>query len=584
MMVYGQCPTVTVQSPVVLTCTGSVTSFSACSNYSANITSKWFGPSGELLASIGTSTSFVNINLPGTYAVQFTDNSSNCVVTETVSLSGVVGKPLVWYTFYGAFNNNCNVGNVSVQINSIQCSPIPNTPVNFAFGSVTTTPTFTNNPNVTFQNPFSCGDHYFMVQDLTNSCISSVTISVQCGTTVASPVNITGPGLVCLHSSITYTASGANTYTWLNGPNTSTYNVIPYFSDVYQVGATDINGCITHAAIQAGINAGCADVWPGDANSDGVVNNLDVFELGLAFNQTGPARSFTSNAYVSQYATTWTGTVSTGKNKSHADCNGDGIVDNSDTLAISNNFNLTHSFKTFSQSANPEVYFVLQQPEIYINEWNVLDIYAGTATEQLNNLLGLAFEVLIDSNYIEKGSYVKFTNSFFDNSQNIRFDKEMRNSQKHFPANVRTDGQAQSGNGKIAELYIKIKTGVQENSTINLFLDNISMLTSSLSIESLAGGSVTVNMINNPNSLDEYFKNKLAVTLYPNPTSSQLKVITNSEKPVHFSIYNILGEALMETEISKGETIDLSSFSPGAYQVICTSGKFSVAKKLIVNR
>ncbi|MEL7534936.1 MAG: hypothetical protein AAFN10_26780, partial [Bacteroidota bacterium] len=38
-------------------------------------------------------------------------------------------------------------------------------------------------------------------------------------------------------------------------------------------------------------------VWPGDANSDGVANNLDLLQLGLGFYYVGSARDSVSNTW-----------------------------------------------------------------------------------------------------------------------------------------------------------------------------------------------------------------------------------------------------------------------------------------------
>ena len=45
----------------------------------------------------------------------------------------------------------------------------------------------------------------------------------------------------------------------------------------------DINGCINSQTVSLTVNNTCADVWPGDANSDGTADNLDVLELGLHY-------------------------------------------------------------------------------------------------------------------------------------------------------------------------------------------------------------------------------------------------------------------------------------------------------------
>ena len=87
-------------------------------------------------------------------------------------------------------------------------------------------------------------------------------------------------------------------------------------------------------------------LFGGDANSDGIADNLDVLELGLHYTQTGTPRASISNTWQSYFSTNWTGTITNGKNLNHSDCNGDGFINTGDTLAIFNNYGLSHAFRT----------------------------------------------------------------------------------------------------------------------------------------------------------------------------------------------------------------------------------------------
>ncbi|MDQ3051585.1 MAG: hypothetical protein M3Q95_11915, partial [Bacteroidota bacterium] len=77
------------------------------------------------------------------------------------------------------------------------------------------------------------------------------------------------------------------------------------------------------------------DVWPGDANYDLTVNNFDVLNVGLGYNAAGPVRPGATNNWVAQPASDWAFQFANGANLKNADCNGDGIISNVDTVAIS---------------------------------------------------------------------------------------------------------------------------------------------------------------------------------------------------------------------------------------------------------
>jgi hypothetical protein len=82
-------------------------------------------------------------------------------------------------------------------------------------------------------------------------CTSTATSSI----TVVSLPNIVASSsspTVCAGSSITLFAGGATTYTWVSGPNTSTYNVSPIVFTTYTVNGTT-NGCSSNDVISIGV-------------------------------------------------------------------------------------------------------------------------------------------------------------------------------------------------------------------------------------------------------------------------------------------------------------------------------------------
>lgn len=87
------------------------------------------------------------------------------------------------------------------------------------------------------------------------------------------------------------------------------------------------------------------DIWPGDADNNGMVDNTDILALGLGYGQTGPQRNNSTIFWNAQYCDQWNDSLPTGVNLKFTDCNGDGVIEVNDTLAISENYNLTHPLK-----------------------------------------------------------------------------------------------------------------------------------------------------------------------------------------------------------------------------------------------
>ncbi|MFC1718538.1 FlgD immunoglobulin-like domain containing protein, partial [Candidatus Poribacteria bacterium] len=110
--------------------------------------------------------------------------------------------------------------------------------------------------------------------------------------------------------------------------------------------ANDLEGNTIQLTPQgATVEAGGMSVWPGDTDNNGRVDGQDVFPIGRYWRSTGPARSSTSMQWTGQTATAWNPEAAT-----YADANGDGVVDEGDTLAIGLNWGKTHGT---SLSASP---------------------------------------------------------------------------------------------------------------------------------------------------------------------------------------------------------------------------------------
>lgn len=70
-------------------------------------------------------------------------------------------------------------------------------------------------------------------------------------------------------------------------------------------------------------------VYRGDANDDGIVDERDILPLGVHYLRTGPPRSHDDKNWELEFAQPWTPREAT-----HADCDGNGIIDSNDVCAI----------------------------------------------------------------------------------------------------------------------------------------------------------------------------------------------------------------------------------------------------------
>lgn len=69
--------------------------------------------------------------------------------------------------------------------------------------------------------------------------------------------------------------------------------------------------------------------------------------------------------------------------------------------------------------------------------------------------------------------------------------------------------------------------------------------------------------------------------VYPNPASEYLNIDLDWDKPVRFSMYNVLGIRVMEQEIKSQHTrINISNLSPGIYMYTAASGAYKLSGKI----
>ncbi|MEN3047088.1 MAG: S8 family serine peptidase, partial [Candidatus Hydrothermales bacterium] len=100
------------------------------------------------------------------------------------------------------------------------------------------------------------------------------------------------------------------------------------YDTIFGFGRLDASASVVFAAQSQYV------VYPGDADANGVVNELDVLPLGVYFGLTGPARNM-GDQFIPQPAQKWVPRMAT-----FADCNGDGVINERDVLTIGKNFGL----------------------------------------------------------------------------------------------------------------------------------------------------------------------------------------------------------------------------------------------------
>lgn len=112
--------------------------------------------------------------------------------------------------------------------------------------------------------------------------------------------------------------------------------------------------------------------------------------------------------------------------------------------------------------------------------------------------------------------------------------------------------------------YVRLAIEDDCNNGNKIYFDNVLVFDSST--------NVNVNEISNANQL----------LLFPNPAGHEINVLNNSTLPIQLSLYNCLGERILEKVLfDKLNTINISDYSEGSY-FYTLSSETKVIKKGVV--
>lgn len=152
----------------------------------------------------------------------------------------------------------------------------------------------------------------------------------------------------------------------------------------------------------------CIDdcVWAGDTNEDGIVNLNDLLPLGLHMGEVGVAREDVNlNEWYGQHSSNWNNPYVTGYDLKHLDTDGDSLIMDRDTFAISKFYGNTHSFvPTPIPFYNYEIKIVSNQ-ELEPGKPFEFDLVIGDEKNPVVDLYGFTFALPYNANLFKPNSF-----------------------------------------------------------------------------------------------------------------------------------------------------------------------------------
>lgn len=352
----------------------------------------------------------------------------------------------------------------------------------------------------------------------------------------------------------------------LSGTGGTTFTIGEAIATIGQSGNTQVIASFQQGSAQPD------SVWPGDANDDLVANNVDLLAVGLAYGNNGPARIAGSNAWQAQAAAPWLQGLPGGVNFHHPDCNGDGLINDDDTLAINLNYGLIH-FKTETEdSLGIPLALSFVSDTVNTGQTVQLDILLGTDSIPAHSAYGLAFQLELDTALIlVQATEIDYGNSWMGqkSSNMLTLEQAFTVDDRIHLALTRKDHQGQNGFGMVASVIIMIddlsgKTTITEPlkaRIVNPVLidQHGTEIPVSLSADSLIVRGQSVSL---PPEL------AAEIRLYPNPTQGRAELDLSSLNASEVTIRDIHGRLLKKySHQQQVYQIDLSDMAAGSYLI-----------------
>lgn len=333
-------------------------------------------------------------------------------------------------------------------------------------------------------------------------------------------------------------------------------------------------------------------VWPGDADYDGLADNNDLLNIGLAYGATGPVRPNATLNWEPQAMQNWSDSIGDANYK-HIDCNGDGAINADDTLAILLNFNLEHprSGEDEWRAENPVLRASIVQDTITNNDSLIVNLLLGDALNPATDVYGLAFTVNYDPLTVDTAlTRITFGDSWLGNaSDKISISKDVTDIGQIKCGITRIDHASRSGSGSIGTAIFVITTDNINGKdlayyTNHIWISDITAIDEEGNILDINAGRDSATIAYEITGINDIaWADK--ISMYPNPASNILNINSPQVMVNTVAITNLLGEQLMLTNVRANKaSINTETLQPGIYFTTVSTAKGNMTKKVAITK
>ncbi len=270
---------------------------------------------------------------------------------------------------------------------------------------------------------------------------------------------------------------------------------------------------------------------PGDVNNNGIVNGADALYWATVNGKTGAPRTSPDSNFVPQIIDDlWPDTFANGISHAYADCDGNGIIDDSDLNDFIIKFLYNeHMFSAgtndpYSLGADGFDPKILLQPSTNsIEEGGNVEIAVSLNSvdgSDIDNIYGLTFIMefaprFVDRKFVYNPPSINWIGTD-DNISATIFSKIDEGIAEM--TIVRKDGSSISGSGDIGSFNIIIEdivVGLVDRDTLEVEIINIILIDEEFNTKAIAPSTAKIEITKNSTSTNNLLTNQFQV--YPNP-------------------------------------------------------------------
>jgi len=257
----------------------------------------------------------------------------------------------------------------------------------------------------------------------------------------------------------------------------------------------------------------------------------------------------------------------------HGDCDGNDTVNANDTSAIAANYGNYHPKQTQQAQAKitglPDLYFDVSGINLSAGTTVSIPIKLGTAAIPLNNITGLATQIILSGINFTTAPQLSFANSWLGNGTNTYSFRKAVNNNRLDWAFARNDHQNISGYGTIATLTLDIPANANPQQLLLHFANTRIINNGGQALSAFNIVDDTANI--SPTGIQQLENIKAISTIIPNPSSADASLQSEVERDafVQMQLTNIMGQEIWHynTQLSAGLNLNPlpQNLKPGVY-------------------